>query len=48
MEKELQILDNADVQEVFTGNFLTGFGDFVDVTSTQAKAINTYNEVLLH
>lgn len=48
LEKELQILDNADVQEVFTGNFLTGFGDFVDVTSTQAKSINTYNEVLLH
>lgn len=47
LQKEMDILGNTNVQDLISSNFSRGFGDFLDVSTNQAKAINAYNEIFL-
>lgn len=48
LQKDIDLLSSFEGKELFSTNFFQGFGDFVDKTTTQAKALNAYNEALLH
>ena len=48
LQKDIDILSSFEGKELFSTNFFQGFGDFVDKTTTQAKALNAYSEALLH
>lgn len=48
LQKDIDLLSSFEGKQLFSTNFFQGFGDFVDKTTTQAKALNAYNETLLH
>lgn len=48
LQKDIDLLSSFEGKELFSTSFFQGFGDFVDKTTTQAKALNAYNETLLH
>lgn len=48
LQKDIDLLSSFEGKQLFSTNFFQGFGDFVDKTTTQAKALNAYSETLLH
>lgn len=48
LQKDIDLLSSFEGKQLFSTDFFRGFGDFVDKTTTQAKALNAYNEALLH
>lgn len=48
LQKDIDLLKSAEGTKFFSTSFNEGFSEFVTRTSSQAKAMNAYNEVLLH
>ena len=48
LQKDIDLLSSFEGKQLFSTDFFQGFGDFVNKTTSQAKALNTYNEALLH
>lgn len=48
LQKDIDLLSSFEGKKLFSSDFFSGFGDFVDKTTKEAKALNNYREVLLH